>query len=104
MCKHNISVNFFYSNADAFYFLYVDYSKEYTTFLHVTWVWISSFIERLASCFFFTANSSTRGLMVMPYETQEKMKELPSISVLYSEIVSAASYHSNPGEGLTLML
>lgn len=31
-----------------------------------TWVWISSLMERLASCFFFTASSSTRGLMVMP--------------------------------------
>lgn len=31
-----------------------------------TWVWISSLMERFASCFFFTAKSSTSGLMVIP--------------------------------------
>lgn len=48
-------------------------------------MWISSFIERLASCFFFTANSSTRGLMVMPYEIEERKKGLSPLSVLYRE-------------------
>lgn len=32
-----------------------------------TCVWISSLMERFVSCFFFTANRSTRGRMVMPW-------------------------------------
>lgn len=33
----------------------------------VTCVWISSLMERLVSCFFFTASRSTKGRMVMPW-------------------------------------
>ena len=32
-------------------------------------------MERLASCFFFTANRSTRGLIVMPCEGEEEERE-----------------------------
>lgn len=38
-----------------------------------TCVWISSLMDLLASCFFFTASSSTRGLMVIPC-TQDKKR------------------------------
>lgn len=41
-----------------------------------TCVWISSLMDLLASCFFFTASSSTRGLMVIPYRQHEKRVQL----------------------------
>lgn len=39
----------------------------------VTCVWISSLIDSLLSFFFFTARSSTRGLIVIPWRKKEKL-------------------------------
>lgn len=58
-----------------------------------TWVWISSLIERLASCFFFTASSSTRGLMVMPCNKDERNKTSFIVNTSWNTKTDKGSYH-----------
>lgn len=43
----------------------------------VTCVWISSLMECLVSCFFFTASRSTKGRMVMPCRGTEGLHLCP---------------------------
>lgn len=45
--------------------------KRMRTWCAITWVWISSLMDRLVSCFFLTASRSTRGRMVIPYITTQ---------------------------------
>lgn len=49
-----------------------EHLNEWKGIVNLTCVWISSLIDSLVSFFFFTAKSSTKGLMVIPWTLKEK--------------------------------
>lgn len=58
----------------------------YCTPLKLTCVWISSFIDPLFSFFFFTARSSTRGLIVIPWRQKPEWEHVDFALIVFFSV------------------